>query len=88
MANIAVVGRWLRVKKDGAIYPYNEHLAGNANVEEVPEEIAFPERFLSDKQKGREAKVDLGTDEGVVAKAKTPKKTSAGLAADASKGLK
>jgi hypothetical protein len=37
---------YIRVKKDGFIYPYNEILAKNAGCEVVPEEIAYPERFV------------------------------------------
>jgi hypothetical protein len=37
---------FVRVKKDGTIYPYNETLAGNPACEVIPEEIAFPERFV------------------------------------------
>ncbi len=87
MANLAVAGRWLRVKKSGAIYPYNEHLANNPAVEEVPEELAFPERFVPPSQKSRKPQVDLGTAEEVVAEAEEPKKPKAGLAADAGQGL-
>lgn len=88
MPNLATSGRWLKHIEDGTIYPWNPHLAGNASVEEVPEEMAFPERFLPATQKGRTAKVDLGTDEAVVEGAKKPKVTKAGLAADAGRGLK
>jgi len=89
MANLATPGRWLRHKKNGTIYPWNPHLVENAAVEEVPEELAFPERFLPVTQKGRKARVDLGTDEVSVATAAKPARaTPAALAADARKGLK
>lgn len=37
---------YIRVKKDGFIYEYNEYLAKNPGCEVIPEEIAFPERFV------------------------------------------
>jgi hypothetical protein len=37
---------YIRVKKDGFIYEYNEILAKNAGCEVIPEEVAFPERFV------------------------------------------
>lgn len=88
MANLATPGRWLRHKKNGTIYPWNPHLAPNPAVEEVPGELAFPERFQPVTQKGRKAEVDLGTSEEAVEKAEEPKAaTKPALAADAKKGL-
>jgi len=88
MANKAVQGRWLRHKKDGTIYPYLVAMANNPAVEEVSEKEAFPERFMTKKQKTRKTKLDLSTDGLSVAKAKTPKtKTKPALSADAAKGL-
>lgn len=37
---------YIRVKQDGFIYDYNEILAKNPGCEVVPEEIAYPERFM------------------------------------------
>jgi hypothetical protein len=37
---------YIRVKKDGFLYEYNEYLAKNPLCEVIPEEIAFPERFV------------------------------------------
>jgi hypothetical protein len=37
---------YIRVKKDGFIYDYNELLAKNASCEVVTEEVAYPERFI------------------------------------------
>ena len=37
---------YIRVKKDGFIYPYNELLAKNPGCEVIPEEIAYPENFV------------------------------------------
>lgn len=38
---------WIRVKKDGFILPYNDYLAKNPACEVIPEEVAFPERFIT-----------------------------------------
>lgn len=38
---------WIRVKKDGFIYPYDPILAKNSGCEVIPEEVAFPERFIT-----------------------------------------
>jgi hypothetical protein len=73
MAIMGHPGRWLRHKEHGAIYNYNDILCENPKVEEVSEEIAFPERFIPKGQVGRAAKVNLSTDDAVVAKA-TPEK--------------
>lgn len=37
---------YIRVKKDGFLYDYNEILAKNPACEVIPEEVAFPERFV------------------------------------------
>jgi len=37
---------YIRVKKDGFIFDYNEILAKNPGCEVIPEEIAYPERFI------------------------------------------
>ena len=37
---------YIRVKKDGFIYDYNEILAKNPGCEVISEEVAFPERFI------------------------------------------
>ena len=57
-----MAGRWLRNIKDGEIYGWNEILAENPNVEEITEEQAFPEKFISKTQKTRKAKVNLETE--------------------------
>ena len=57
-----MAGRWLRNKKDGEIYGWNEILAENPLTEEVTEEQAFPEKFLDKKKKTRKAKVNLETE--------------------------
>ena len=75
MAIIGQPGRWLRHKVDGTIYNYNETLCNNPAVEEVSEEVAFPEKFIPKKQDGRKATVDLSTDEVAVSKAQPKKGT-------------
>jgi hypothetical protein len=84
---MGVPGRWLRHKIDGTIYNYNNILCNNSAVEEVTEEIAFPERFIPKKQKSRKTKLDLSTGEKVVADAK-PKKKSTGMTVGATGGKK
>lgn len=37
---------YIRVKRDGFVYEYNDYLAKNPDCEVVPEEIAYPERFM------------------------------------------
>jgi hypothetical protein len=90
---------FIRVKKDGFIYDYNPILAKNPDCEVVPEEIAYPERFVPPhvaervaaampEQKPKAARkpkaaLDLTTADIPEA----PAYTSAELAADASRGL-
>jgi len=52
---------YLRHKRKGTIYSYNQYLAEHPDVVEVTEEEAFPERFAPKEAKGRKAKVDLST---------------------------
>jgi hypothetical protein len=81
MAIMGVPGRWLRHKTDGTIYNYNEVLCKNPAVEEVSEELAFPEKHIPKKQQGRKVKVDLSTDEGAIKKAKPKKGTGLKISA-------
>lgn len=85
---------YIRVRADGFIYDYNEILAKNPDCEVVPEEIAYPERFIPPAvmqrvevaaTTGRKKKgaLDLTTADIPEAPAYTP----AELAADASRGL-
>ena len=87
-SNMAVPGRWLRHVDDHQVFHYTDILAKHPKMEEVPEEIAFPEKFMPVAQKGRKAKVDLSTSDEEVKKTKPKKKTKSELAADAGKGLK
>jgi len=41
--------RYLRNKADGTIYGWDEYLAQNPKCEEVSEEEAFPERFMTEE---------------------------------------
>jgi hypothetical protein len=87
---------YIRVKKDGFIYDYNEILAKNPGCEIIPEEIAYPERFIpphatewvEDLQKPkatrkRKSALDLSTADIPEA----PSYTSPELAAEASRGM-
>jgi hypothetical protein len=38
---------YIRVKKDGFIYEYNEILAKNPECEVIAEELAYPEKFVA-----------------------------------------
>ena len=53
--------RYLRNRRDGTIYLWNEFLAENILCEEVTEEEAFPEKFIPKKQKGRKTGLALET---------------------------
>jgi hypothetical protein len=41
---------YIRVKKDGFIFEYDEILARNAECEVIAEEVAYPERFANPVQ--------------------------------------
>ena len=75
--------RWLRNKKDGEIYGWNEIIAENPNVEEVTEEEAFPEKFVPKAQKKTRPKLNLKTKNIPEA----PPRTIPELSEEASKGL-
>lgn len=38
---------WIRVKKDGFLYPYDDILAKNSDCEVIPEEVAFPQKAIT-----------------------------------------
>lgn len=44
---------YIRVRKDGTIYDFNEILAKNPDCEVVSEEMAYPERFMPEAAKSR-----------------------------------
>jgi hypothetical protein len=82
---LATPGRWLRNKRDGTIYGWTQVLASNPLVEEVTEEVAFPEKFIPKTQKARASDLKLTTDEASVeeAVAAPKKKTKAKAAVEA-----
>lgn len=66
--------RYLRNKNDGFIYEWNEILAGNVLCEEVTEQEAYPERFITPAveerieevtktRAKRKSKLDLATED-------------------------
>lgn len=78
--------RYLRNKNDGFIYEWNEILSKNVLCEEVTEEEAYPERFLTpsvEKAKRRTKRLELSTDDIP----EEPVYTSPELSADASRDL-
>jgi hypothetical protein len=78
--------QYLRNKKDGFIYEWHPVLAKNVLCEEVTEEEAYPERFMTaavEKAKKRVKKIDLTTDDIPEA----PVYASPELSADASRDL-
>jgi hypothetical protein len=90
LTNKGVPGRWLRNTKDGTIYHFTTLLVANPSVEEVSEEVAFPENHIPAKQKGRKSSIDMTVDPADVKKVTPPKnksKAKVALGADASKGL-
>lgn len=84
---------YIRVRKDGFIYEYNEILAQNIGCEVIPEEVAFPERFMpahaveamseAPTKKTRRKPVDLITADIPEAPPYTPPE----LAEDAARGM-
>jgi hypothetical protein len=78
--------RYLRNKNDGFIYEWHPVLAKNDLCEEVTEEEAFPERFVTpavEKAKRRTKKIELVADDNLA----EPVYTSPELSADASRNL-
>ena len=89
---------YIRVKADGFIYDFNPILAKNPDCEVVPEEIAYPERFIPPaavqriedaaevvKATGRKKKAALDLTTADIPEA--PPYTPAELAEEASRGL-
>lgn len=87
---------YIRVKKDGFLYDYNEILAKNPACEVIPEEVAFPERFVPEhvaervetpekpkRTVKRKAALDLATADIPEA----PPYTSPELAEEAARGM-
>lgn len=77
---------YIRVKHDGFIYEYNEILAQNPDCEVIPEEIAYPERFMPEAAKTkskRKSALDLTTADIP----ESPVYTSPELAVEATHGM-
>ena len=77
---------YIRVRKDGTIYDYNEILAKNPDCEVISEEIAYPERFMPEVAKTkpkRKSALDLATADIP----EPPVYTSPELAAEAAHGM-
>lgn len=80
---------YIRVRKDGFLYEYNETLAQNPLCEVIPEEIAFPERFIPahaverTTRKSKLSKIDLAT----VDIPEPPEYTPPELAEEAARGM-
>lgn len=90
---------YIRVKKDGFIYDYNEYMARNPECEVVSEEVVYPERFIpphaairiedakiaakTTSRKKQKTALDLSTTDIPEA----PSYTSSELAEEASRGL-
>ncbi len=77
--------RYLRNKRDGTIYEWNEILAENPLCEEVSEQEAFPEKFIPKKQKGRKSGLTLETPAEEIPV--EPTYENVDINADASRGL-
>jgi hypothetical protein len=78
--------RYLRNKNDGFIYEWHPVLAKNELCEEITEEEAFPERFMTaavEKAKKRAKKIELVADDNLT----EPVYSSPELSADASRDL-
>ena len=83
--------QYIRVKKDGFIYEFNERLAANPECEVISEQEAYPERFITPDVAKRIAKpkrapkaekgLDLATDIS-----DEPVYTDPELAAEAARG--
>jgi len=83
---------YLRNKRDGFIYEWNEILSKNPLCEEVTEEEAYPERFVpaiiaekAEEKRGRKKRepINLHTDDVPT----EPSYTNPELNAEASRGL-
>ena len=78
--------QYLRNKNDGFIYEWHTVLAKNPLCEEVTEQEAYPERFMTpsvEKAKKRTKKIELVADDNLT----EPVYSSAELSADASRNL-
>lgn len=84
-------GRYLRHRVKGTIYGFNPLMVdeqGNADVEEITAEEAYPELFAPKTAKNRKSTIKLDTPAEEVAKAvEAPVKTDPALASEAAKGF-
>lgn len=84
---------YIRVKKDGFIYPYNEILAKNPGCEVIPEEIAYPENFVQPevvekvKTTRRKRKTNLSESLATESVDEAPEYSNPEIDADASRDL-
>ena len=82
---------YIRVKKDGFIYDYSDILARNPECEVVPEEVAYPERFVQpevvEKVKAERKKRGSALDLSTADIPEPPVYTAPELAAEAAKGF-
>lgn len=74
--------KYLRSKETGAIFDAHDRLVGRPEFEEVTEEQAFPERFISATALEKKSTIDLTVPE---AAAVPPPPTTPELTADASR---
>lgn len=51
--------KYLQHSVSGAIFGWNKHLAANADMKTVTAEEAFPEKFMTPKQKKRVSRLKL-----------------------------
>ena len=80
-------GRYLRHRVKGTIYAFNPLMVdeqGNADVEEITAEEAYPELFAPKTAKNRKSTIKLDTPEKEV---EAPVKTDPALASEAAKGF-
>ena len=84
---------FIRVNRDGTIYPFNEYLAKNPECEVIAEEIAYPERFIPEHAAEHVEKPKVGRKKKAALDLTTadipeePTYTSPELAADATRGM-
>jgi hypothetical protein len=81
--------RWLRNKKDGTIYQWNEILAANKNCEEVTEQQAFPSKTAPAHVTSRKktSSIDLSVPDDAVSPRESVSAVSETIRLEASKGL-
>lgn len=58
--------KYMRSRANGVVFPWNERMAKNPNVEVISEQEAFPERFIPEAFKGIPQRVDISIPKEVV----------------------